>query len=71
MSKTSRCADGDHNACPGSVSKWYAESGDTVLFSPTIASDGLGVEVACRCACHASAASVETERAVAVREWVA
>lgn len=46
------CFSGDCARCPGGVTKWYAETGDEVLVSPTLASDGVGVEVRCQCGCH-------------------
>lgn len=73
MSKTCSCADGNHAFCAGKVSKWYAEPGDLVLETATIASDGVGVMVACGCSCHQpkQVVSIEAERVGTVREWVA
>lgn len=49
---TSLCAEDKHDKCPGGVTKWHAEPGDTVIDSgPVVASDDLGVVVACECDC--------------------
>lgn len=73
MSVTCSCADGNHERCSGKVSKWYAEPGDLVLEVATIASDGVGVAVACTCPCHATRRTdhIESERVRHVAEYVA
>lgn len=71
MSLNLSCADGHHGRCIGQVSKWYAEPGDRVVETATIASDGVGVSVACSCECHGQLADLEHERGVHVAEYVA